>query len=153
MACRLSASVYRFVITDDAGMIITTVHGRGFHRVTLPIGQMYHVAVDNQIPYYFYSNMQDDGNMRGPSLPVDSRETGWDHAMGGCESGFTVPDLTDPDVVWATCYGDTVTRWDARNKHARSVSPWRSGIFDTPICSILTDDGEISGEGTRRFRT
>ena len=38
----------RFVITDDGGMIITTVHGRGFHRVTLPIGQMYHVAVDNQ---------------------------------------------------------------------------------------------------------
>jgi hypothetical protein len=94
----------RFVITDDAGMQITTVHGRSFHRVTLPIGQMYHVDVDNQVPYYFYSNMQDDGNMRGPSLPVDSRETGWDHAMGGCESGFTVPDLTDPDVVWASCY-------------------------------------------------
>ena len=78
----------RFVITDDGGMSITTVHGRGFHRVTLPIGQMYHVDVDNQIPYYFYSNMQDDGNMRGPSLPVDSRETGWDHEMGGCESGI-----------------------------------------------------------------
>ena len=32
----------------------------------LPIGQMYHVAVDNQVPYYVYSNMQDDGTMRGP---------------------------------------------------------------------------------------
>ncbi len=63
----------RFVITDDGGLNITTVHGRGFHRVTLPIGQMYHVAVDNQIPYYFYSNMQDDGNMRGPSVPVGSQ--------------------------------------------------------------------------------
>ena len=60
----------RFVITDDGGMNITTVHGRGFHRVQLPIGQMYHVAVDNQVPYYFYSNMQDDGNMRGPSVPI-----------------------------------------------------------------------------------
>ncbi len=36
----------RFVITDDGGMNITTVHGRGFHRATLPIGQMYHVDVD-----------------------------------------------------------------------------------------------------------
>jgi hypothetical protein len=70
--------------------------------------------------------------MRGPSLPVDSRETGWDHAMGGCESGFTVPDLTDPDVVWASCYGDTVTRWDARNKHARSVSPWMHTLDSPP---------------------
>ena len=122
----------RFVITDDGGMIITTVHGRGFHRVTLPIGQMYHVAVDDQVPYYFYSNMQDDGNMRGPSVPVDSEETGWDRHMGGCESGFTLPDPTDPNVVWATCYGDTVTRWDARYKEAHSVSPWKHTLDSPP---------------------
>ncbi len=122
----------RFVITDDGGLSITTVRGRGFHRATLPIGQMYHVDVDNQIPYYFYSNMQDDGNMRGPSLPVDSRETGWDHGMGGCESGFTVPDLADPNIVWATCYGNKVTRWDARSKHARSVSPWMHTLDSPP---------------------
>ena len=79
----------RFVITDDGGMNITTVHGRGFHRVQLPIGQMYHVAVDNQIPYYFYSNMQDDGNMRGPSVPDRrSQETGWDHAHGRVRIGI-----------------------------------------------------------------
>src|SRR5579863_3022010 len=126
------ANADRFVITDDGGMNITTVNGRGFHRVTLPIGQMYHVDVDNQIPYFFYSNMQDDGNMRGPSLPLDSSETGWDHGMGGCESGFTVPDLADPNVVWATCYGNKVTRWDARSKHARSVSPWMHTLDSPP---------------------
>ena len=62
------ANADRFVITDDAGMSITTVHGRGLHRVTLPIGQMYHVAVDNQIPYWIYTNMQDNSTMRGPSI-------------------------------------------------------------------------------------
>jgi photosystem II stability/assembly factor-like uncharacterized protein len=122
----------RFVITDDGGMHITTVHGRGFHDVKLPIGQMYHVDVDNQIPYYFYSNMQDDGNMRGPSVPVDSEETGWDRHMGGCESGFTIPDPADANVVWATCYGDTVTRWDARYKEAHSVSPWKHTLDSPP---------------------
>ena len=122
----------RFVITDDAGMIITTVHGRGFHRVQLPIGQMYHVDVDNQVPYYVYSNMQDDGNMRGPSVPIDFQETGWDHHMGGCESGFTIPDPEDTNIVWATCYGDEVTRWDARTKEARSVSPWLHTIDSPP---------------------
>jgi photosystem II stability/assembly factor-like uncharacterized protein len=122
----------RFVITDDAGMNITTVHGRGFHRVQLAIGQMYHVDVDNQIPYYFYSNMQDDGNMRGPSVPIDFQEAGWDRHMGGCESGFTIPDLQDPNVVWATCYGDEVTRWDARAKEARSVSPYLHTIDSAP---------------------
>jgi photosystem II stability/assembly factor-like uncharacterized protein len=122
----------RFVLTDDGGMHITTVHGRGFHDVQLPIGQMYHVDVDNQVPYYVYSNMQDDGNMRGPSVPIDNQETGWDHAMGGCESGFTVPDPADPNVVWATCYGNKVTRWDARDKHARSVAPWLHTLDSPP---------------------
>jgi len=122
----------RFVITDDGGMNITTVHGRGFHRVTLPIGQMYHVDVDHQIPYYFYSNMQDDGNMRGPSVSESYGEADWNRHMGGCESGFTIPDLADPNVVWATCYGDTVTKWDARHKHARSVSPWMHTLDSPP---------------------
>jgi len=122
----------RFVITDDGGINITTVHGRGFHRATLPIGQMYHVAVDNQVPYYFYSNMQDEGNMRGPSVPAGYGEAGWDHGMGGCESGFTVPDTVDPNIVWATCYGNKVTRWDARSKEAHSVSPWMHTLDSPP---------------------
>ena len=126
----------RFVITDDGGMHITTVHGRGFLDVQLPIGQMYHVAVDDQVPYYFYTNMQDDGNMRGPSRPMggfrEGQDAGWDHNMGGCESGFTIPVPGNPDVVWATCYGDEVTRWDAKSKHARSVSPWMHTLDSPP---------------------
>ena len=52
--------------------------------------------------------------------------------MGGCESGFTVPDPTDPNIVWATCYGDEVTRWDARIEDARSVSPWLHTLDSPP---------------------
>jgi photosystem II stability/assembly factor-like uncharacterized protein len=128
----------RFVITHDGGLNVTTSHGRGFNRVTLPVGQMYHVAVDNQIPYYFYSNMQDNTTMRGPSVQVGfggfgrAAEPGWDRGMGGCESGFTYPDPADPNVVWATCYGDEVTRWDARTKLARSVSPWLHTLDSPP---------------------
>ncbi|MFZ0332929.1 MAG: hypothetical protein WAN10_09465 [Candidatus Acidiferrales bacterium] len=127
----------RFALTNDAGLLITTVNGRGFHRVTLPIGQMYHVAVDNQIPYDVYSNMQDDGNMRGPSTSAGFAFGGgdqpdWDHAMGGCESGWTLPDLADPNIVWATCYGDEVTVWDAKTKMARSVSPWAHTLDSPP---------------------
>ncbi len=127
----------RFVITDDGGLNITRQHGKGFHRVFLPIGQIYHVAVDDQVPYYVYGNMQDDGTMRGPSTsngtttPMDGPE-GWDHPMGGCESGFTLPDVTDPNIVWATCYGNEVTRWDARTKVARSVSPWIHTLDSAP---------------------
>jgi hypothetical protein len=146
----------RWVATGDGGMGITSDHGRTFSEVVLPIGQMYHVAVDNQVPYWIYSNRQDDGTMRGPSdspVPVsnvpsyagvvgvgsgraDGRGRGgrggrgrggigatpWQPNLGGCESGFTLPDPTNAEIVWASCYGNEVTRWDARTKRARSVS-------------------------------
>jgi photosystem II stability/assembly factor-like uncharacterized protein len=64
-----------WVATGDGGMGITTNHGQSFTSVTLPIGQMYHVAVDNRVPYWIYSNRQDDGTMRGPSTsPVASTQ-------------------------------------------------------------------------------
>ncbi len=124
----------RFAISDDGGVNITTMHGRGFHRVQLPIGQMYHVAVDDRAPYYVYANMQDDGTMRGPSTSAGGRggDADWEHGLGGCESGFTIPDPTDTNIVWASCYGDEVTRWDAKTKEARSVSPWFHTLDSAP---------------------
>jgi photosystem II stability/assembly factor-like uncharacterized protein len=120
----------RFAITHDAGITLTTQHGRSDRRVQLPIGQMYHVTVDSQVPYYVYSNMQDDGTMRGSILAPEGAGAGyngsgnlWDHGLGGCESGYTAPDPADPNIVWSTCYGNKVTRYDHRTKIARSVAP------------------------------
>jgi photosystem II stability/assembly factor-like uncharacterized protein len=129
----------RFVLTHDGGLTITTQHGRSTQRVQLPIGQVYHVAVDNQVPYYVYGNMQDDGTMRGPSWAAENAGAGfngsgstWDHGLGGCESGFTIPDPADPNVVWATCYGNKVTRYDHRTRTARSVAPWMITLDSPP---------------------
>lgn len=140
----------RFFISDDGGVSMTTDHGKNTTRITLPIGQMYHVAVDDDVPYKVYSNMQDDGTMRGPingqeggpNVPGQNR-TGrgfgrraaivdWEHALGGCESGFTLPDVTNTDTIWATCYGNEVTRYDAKTKLARSVSPWLHTLDSEP---------------------
>ena len=127
----------RIAVSDDGGINLTSTHGKQFRRVHLPIGQMYHVAVDNQVPYYVYGNMQDDGTMRGPSASMGyeeggSAQPGWDHHMGGCESGFTLPDPADTNIVWSTCYGNEITRWDARTRVARSVSPWLHTLDSPP---------------------
>ncbi|MBU3078533.1 WD40/YVTN/BNR-like repeat-containing protein [Sphingomonas quercus] len=127
-----------FAITYDGGVDITTVGGDGWRKTSLPIGQIYHVAVDDRIPYNFYGNMQDNSTMRGPSVPFGSTSwglgnaAGWEHGMGGCESGWTVPEPGNPDVVWATCYGNEVTRWDARTRLARSVAPWLHTLSAAP---------------------
>lgn len=65
----------------------------------------------------------------GPSAPTTST---WDRSLGGCESGFTLPDVTDPNIVWASCYGNQVTRYDHRTKTARSVSPWVHTLDSPP---------------------
>ena len=130
----------RIMMTDDGGMFVTADHGKTSTRVTLPIGQMYHVAVDNDVPYHIYGNMQDDGTMRGLSTTPEGGAGGgrrgpvgvWDHNVGGCESGFTLPDVTDTNIVWASCYGDEVTRYDHRTRMARSVSPWLHTLDSEP---------------------
>lgn len=157
-----------WIATGDSGMGITTNHGQSFTSVSLPIGQMYHVAVDTQFPYWIYSNRQDDGTMRGPSnspvivpnVPIpgyrapapamggrggrggggggfggdfgDRGGSAWQAGIGGCESGFTIPDPTNPDIIWATCYGGQVTRFDNRLGRARSVSPWIHTLDSEP---------------------
>jgi photosystem II stability/assembly factor-like uncharacterized protein len=137
----------RILVTDDGGMFMTNDHSKTPRRITLPIGQMYHVAVDNDVPYHIYSNMQDNGTMRGLSTTPETNPNAprpafgyfrggneglWDHGIGGCESGFTIPDPTDSNIVWATCYGNEVTRYDFRTKMARSVSPWRRTLDSPP---------------------
>ncbi|MGH9394341.1 MAG: WD40/YVTN/BNR-like repeat-containing protein, partial [Terriglobales bacterium] len=38
----------------------------------------------------------------------------------------------DPNIVWASCYGDEITRYDARVGVARSVSPWMHTLDSQP---------------------
>jgi hypothetical protein len=72
-----------YALTDDGGANINTHNGTT--RVSLPNGQMYHVHVDNRVPYWIYSNRQDDGTMRGPSTV--SEQT----ANGCLPEGSTMP--------------------------------------------------------------
>ncbi|MGA9853269.1 MAG: sialidase [Gammaproteobacteria bacterium] len=130
----------RIMISDDGGVEISTTGGENWHHVTLPIGQMYHVAVDNQVPYWVYTNMQDDDAERGPAYPdstpllggIGELNAGWQEPLGGCESGFTYPDPTDADIIWSTCYGNEITRLDTKVGYPRAVSPWPLHSLDSP---------------------
>ena len=73
----------RYALVDDGGANINT--RQGIVRVSLPNGQMYHVHVDNRVPYWIYSNRQDDGTMRGPMTV--SEQTG----NGRLPAGSTMP--------------------------------------------------------------
>ena len=44
---------------------------------------MYHVEVDNDVPYHIYGNMQDDGTMRGLSNSPEVERVPGDRPAGG----------------------------------------------------------------------
>jgi len=130
----------RIMISDDGGAEISRTGGDDWQHVMLPIGQMYHVSVDDRVPYWVYANMQDDDAERGPAYPqatpllggVGEPNAGWQEPLGGCESGFIYPDPTNPDIIWSSCYGDEITRLDTKVGYPRAVSPWPMHPLDSP---------------------
>ena len=103
----------RQIVAHDQGLSITINRGQTWYRQRLKNAQIYHVTVDNEIPYNVLGNKQDEPTYRGPS---NSRLQGgfggepgipramW-RAVGGGESGWATPDPTDSNIVWSTASG------------------------------------------------
>ncbi|MGH7472043.1 MAG: WD40/YVTN/BNR-like repeat-containing protein, partial [Longimicrobiales bacterium] len=55
-----------YIVTGDGGMGIygSPLNPTGNTSVSLPIGQMYRVTIDQRSPYWVYASRQDDGSMR-----------------------------------------------------------------------------------------
>ncbi|TLP77304.1 WD40/YVTN/BNR-like repeat-containing protein [Maribacter sp. ACAM166] len=115
----------RIMVAHDGGASISMNHGETFQRIVLPIAQMYHVSVDDQIPYNVYGNRQDGYSYKGPS---NSRQgyipLGLWESVGGCESGFAQPDPFDNNIVWSGCYDGGLQRYNAKTGHVRDVRVW-----------------------------
>jgi len=116
----------RMIVGHDGGISISTTRGRSWFRPQLPTAQMYHVFTDNAVPYNLYGNRQDGSSFGGPSntlsygpIPIGAWKT-----VGGCESGFAVPDTVTNDVVWSGCYEGILDRSELSTGITRTVSVW-----------------------------
>ena len=138
----------RFVVAHDGGVGITTTRGRTWNRIQLPIAQMYHVTVDNRVPYFVYGNKQDGESAMGPSNAKQEffgRDVGiwrgeW-RSVGGGESGWATPDTVDSNLVWSSASGSgsvggIVTRFDVRTEIVHSVEVWPQSTKGTPADSV-----------------
>ena len=116
----------RMIVGHDQGVSISLNRGRTWMRPRLPIAQMYHAMTDREIPYRVYGNRQDGPSISVPSnsLTGGSIPIGMFQTVGGCESGFAVPDPEDPGVVWSGCYEGILDRHDMKTGHSRTVSVW-----------------------------
>jgi hypothetical protein len=107
---------------------------------------MYHVTVDNRIPYYVYGNEQDDPSYRGPSRSSGGGARGsiprsaW-QSVGGGESGWATPDPVDPNIIWSSASGSgsvggIVERFDLRNGQIRRVEVWPDQTNGSPAADV-----------------
>ncbi|HEX5071052.1 MAG TPA: hypothetical protein VFV78_12625 [Vicinamibacterales bacterium] len=82
-----------YIVTGDGGMGIfgSPNNPTGNTGVSLPIGQMYRVTIDQRTPYWVYSDRQDDGSMRidtsRPIVPGNVPSYAPASAPGGATAG------------------------------------------------------------------
>src|SRR6185312_4230659 len=139
----------RMIVSNDGGVGFSVDRGRTWQRVQFPNAQIYHVATDNQIPYNVYGNRQDGPSFRGPS---NSRVMGYGQfvspisrglwqTVGGGESGWTIPDWSDPNIVWSSgtasgSLGGSIDRYDERTRQYRSVEVWPDNPEGWPAADL-----------------
>jgi hypothetical protein len=133
---------------NDGGMGITRDRGRSWNfNENLPVGQFYHINVDNQLPYNVMGGMQDNGTWHGPAytwINGGLRNFYWNNIGGG--DGFdAMPDAGDPDWVYSMSQGGNLQRLNYKTGENWFLKPpaldtsvklrfnWNSAIAQDPF--------------------
>jgi hypothetical protein len=109
----------------DQGTIITLNGSQTWSTwYNQPTAQFYHVAVDNQFPYWVYGAQQDSGTAAVVSRSDYGQITYRDwHPIGAGESGYILPDPVNPQIVYGGSTGGELYRFDTKTGQVEDVSP------------------------------
>jgi photosystem II stability/assembly factor-like uncharacterized protein len=115
----------RMISGVDQGAIVTVNGGQTWSSwYNQPTAQFYHVAVDNQFPYWVYGAQQDSGTAavasRGDYGLITFRD--W-YSVGTGESGYIVPDPEETGVAYGGSTGGDLYRYTRRTGQVEDISP------------------------------
>ena len=117
------------LLTADQGAVVSVNGGETWSSwYNQPTAQIYHLATDNQFPYWVYGSQQESGSVgitsRSDYGAITFRD--W-HPIGIEEYGYVAPDPLHPDIL----YGGKFTKFDRRTGQVQDVSPWviRTGKY------------------------
>lgn len=137
---------------NDGGLAISRDRGATWRFVeNLPLGQFYHINIDNDVPYNIYGGMQDNGSWVGPSEVWSSggiKNFHWQEVFFG--DGFDV--MAKPGnsrIIYAMSQGGNVNRIDRETGEGIFIKPvhpegkdlrfnWNAAIAQDPFapCTI-----------------
>ncbi|HEU4633311.1 MAG TPA: hypothetical protein VFS22_04960, partial [Flavisolibacter sp.] len=111
---------------NDGGIGISRDRGRSWNfNENLPVGQFYHVNVDDQIPYNIMGGMQDNGTWHGPAYTWTGggiRNYYWNNIGGG--DGFdAMPDPENNDWVYSMSQGGSLGRLNYKTGERWYIKP------------------------------
>jgi len=145
-----------FYVTYDKAARWDHMHHAG------AIGQFYHVAVDNRIPYRAYGGLQDNGSWGGPSRserfrgPINQE---WQNVAWG--DGFVCRvDPIDPEIVYAESQDGNMLRRNLRTGGSVRIAPKaKPGLerfrwnWNTPFILSAHNSSIFYAAGTYVFRS
>lgn len=131
---------------NDGGLNITFDGGSTWRFAdNIPVGQFYHINVDNETPYNIYGGLQDNGSWVGPSAVWSSsgmRNNEWQEVYFG--DGFdVVPQRDNPRWLFAMSQGGNLAHIDrvtGKNTFIQPLHPegkklrwnWNAAIAQDP---------------------
>jgi photosystem II stability/assembly factor-like uncharacterized protein len=109
------------LLAGDQGAVVTVNGGETWSSwYNQPTAQFYHVATDNQFPYWVYGGQQESGSAGVSSRGRDGQITFRDwYPVGVEEYGNVAPDPLNPNII----YGGKGTRFDRATGQVQNVAP------------------------------
>jgi len=151
----------RILLGTDGGVYLSTDRGNHWrHLGNLPISQLYHVSVDDAVPYRVYGGLQDNGSWTAPSRnPGGIRASDW--TMIGFGDGFwAFADPTDTDVIYVEYQGGNILRFSRSLRETKEIRPYAGPgeprlrfSWNTPIHLSPTTPGTLYVGAQYLFRS
>lgn len=124
------ANPNRLLLGNDGGLFLSYDAGESWlHLNNIPVAQMYFVATDESTPYRIYAGTQDNAALIGASeaqlddaIPDPWHSVYLDRWTGG-DSFVTLPDPTDPRLVYYEHQNGALMRMDTTGKSILSGGP------------------------------
>ena len=114
------------LLGNDGGLAITRDMGKTWQFIeNLPLGQFYHIEVDNEFPYNVYGGLQDNGTYTGPAYVLTNEGIRNDYFLpiGGGDGFDVVSDPDDSRYGYAMSQQGYVFRYDKVTGRSNYIRP------------------------------